>query len=159
VDLSGPTLGRQSHAHMLRLLNELVEAAQLPLEEQPAAMEALEGKIRLAKVNYEIVTALLFPAIFKVTNAHRRGVGNLRCAFVGGARDRTRRDHGEGPEPLDALVPLYLKAVPADPQDGKPLRYRRRPDGVVVYWLGEDGTDDGGKIDRIKYPTKGTDQG
>ena len=57
---------------------------------------------------------------------------------------------------------LTLDAVPKDPQDGKPLRYQRRPDGVVVYWLGEDGTDDGGMIDRLKplrYLTKGTDQG
>jgi hypothetical protein len=159
VNLSGPTLGRQSHAHYLRLMNEYIRAVQLPLEEQPAAIKTLQGKVIQAKVNYEIVTALLFPAILNVTNAHQRGVGNLRCAFVAVALERYRRDHGGWPDTLDALVPRYLDAVPKDPQDGKPLRYQRRSDGVVVYWLGHDGTDDGGKIDRFKYLTKGTDQG
>src|SRR5262249_22009341 len=37
VNLSGPMLGRQSHAHMLQLFNEYVQIMQLPLEEQPAA--------------------------------------------------------------------------------------------------------------------------
>jgi hypothetical protein len=159
VNLSGPMLARQSHAHMLRLLNEYVAGMKLPVEEQMAAMEALERKIKKAKVDYEIVTALLFPPILKGTEANRRGVGNLRCAAVAVALERYRRDHGAWPDTLDALVPKYLAAVPKDPMDGLPLRYRRRTDGVVVYSLGADATDDGGKIDRFKYMTKGTDQG
>jgi hypothetical protein len=159
ADLAGPTLARQSHAHMLRLLNEFVEASQLPLEEQETAIKALNDKIIKAKLQYEVVTALVMPATIKVVQANQRGMGNLRCAFVAVALERYRRDHGQWPETLDALVPQYLAAVPKDPQDGKPLRYKRRPDGVVVYWLGQDGTDDGGKIDRAKYLTKGTDQG
>jgi hypothetical protein len=38
-----------------------------------------------------------------------------------------------------------LRAVPADPFDGRPLRYVRRPGVVAVYSVGADGTDDGGK--------------
>jgi hypothetical protein len=155
----GPTLARQSHAHMLRLLNEYVRAVQLPLEEQPVAVDNLTKKVIQAKVDYEIVTALMFPAILKISTAHQRGVGNLRCAAVVVALERYRRDHGGWPDTLDALVPKYLDAVPQDPQDGQPLRYQRRSDGVVVYWLGQDGTDDGGKIDRNNYQKKGTDQG
>ena len=32
---------------------------------------------------------------------------------------------------------------------GKPLRFRRLPDGVVIYAVGFDLTDDGGKLDRV----------
>jgi hypothetical protein len=159
VNLLGPTLARRSHGRMLHLLNEYVAASRLPLEQQQAALKDLEKKVIQAKLDYDVVTALLMPAMIKVSEANKRGVGNLRCAFVAVALERYRRDHGRWPETLDALVPKYLGAVPTDPQDGKPLRYKRRPAGVVVYWLGPDGTDDGGNLDRRNPWTKGTDQG
>jgi hypothetical protein len=159
LGLSSPTLVRRSHPRMLRLFNEFVAAAQLPPEEQPAVVKGIEQKIIQAKLNYDIVTALLMPAMLKVTEANRRNIGNLRCASVAVAVERYRRDHGRWPDPLDALVPKYLAAVPKDPQDGKPLRYQRRTDGCVIYWVGPDGTDDGGKLDRVNSLTKGTDQG
>ena len=40
------------------------------------------------------------------------------------------------PETLESLVPELLAAVPADPFDGKPLRYSR--EDAVVYSVGED---------------------
>jgi hypothetical protein len=159
LDYSGPTLARRSHAFMLRLLNEYVEAAQLPPEKQPPLMTKLNQKVIQAKLEYDVVTALMMPAFGKVSETNRRGVGNMRCAYVAMALERYRRDHGRWPDTLDALVPNYLTAVPADPQDGKPLRFKRRPDGVVVYWIGLDGTDDGGNINRRNYLAKGSDQG
>jgi hypothetical protein len=159
LDASGPTLARRAHPRMLRLLNEFVEASKLPLEEQPRVMDEVARKVIQAKVNYDVITALLMPAFQKAATAYRRGVGNLRCAFVAVALERYRRDHGCWPPTLDALVPTYLPAVPADPQDGSPLRFQRRPDGVVVYWIGQDGTDDGGKLNRRDPLARGFDQG
>jgi hypothetical protein len=159
VNLAGPALARRSHGPMLRLLNEYVAVSQLPPERRAEALKGLQRKVIQAKLDYDIVTALLMPAILKVAEADQRGTGNLRCAFVAVALERYRRDHGRWPDTLDALVPKYLAAVPTDPQDGRPLRYTRRPDGVVVYWLGPDGTDDGGKLDRRNQNAKGTDQG
>lgn len=49
------------------------------------------------------------------------------------------------PESLSALVPVYLPAVPLDLFDGQPLRYRKLPRGYVVYSIGSDLSDDGGK--------------
>ncbi len=61
------------------------------------------------------------------------------------AIERYRRAHGnEPPETLEALVPEYLETVPADPFDGAPLRYRRLPEGYVVYSIGLNLQDDGG---------------
>jgi hypothetical protein len=133
LDHFGPTLARRSHASILRLMNEYVEASKLPLEKQPPAMQNLQLKVQQARQQFDIVTALIMPAMTKVAERYRRGVGNLRCAFVAAALERYRRKHGRWPETLDALVPNYLPAVPTDPQDGKPLRFKRRPDGVVVY--------------------------
>ena len=44
------------------------------------------------------------------------------------------------------LVPAYLGDVPLDPYDGKPVRLNRTPFGVVVYCLGPDRKDNGGRI-------------
>jgi hypothetical protein len=61
------------------------------------------------------------------------------------ALKRYKLAHGTFPESLDALVPKYLTAVPLDPADGKPLRYRLEGDGSFkMYSIGEDGVDNGG---------------
>ena len=61
-----------------------------------------------------------------------------------------RRDKGEFPENIKALVPKYLEAVPLDPCDrnGGRLRYRRdSPMQAVVWSIGSDGNDDRGEVE------------
>lgn len=61
------------------------------------------------------------------------------------ALKRYERRHGRLPDTLEALVPEFCVALPRDPVDGQPLRYRRLPDGgFLLYSVGENGTDDGG---------------
>jgi hypothetical protein len=60
------------------------------------------------------------------------------------ALGRYRLAEGQFPETLQALVPEYLAAVPEDPIDLQPLRYRRDEEGYVVYSIGTNGVDDGG---------------
>ena len=72
----------------------------------------------------------------------------LRCAIVALAAERYRIAHGHWPESLTLLVPEFLAKVPLDPYDANPLRYRRLADGVVIYSIGKNEKDDGGKFDR-----------
>jgi hypothetical protein len=52
---------------------------------------------------------------------------------------------GVAPARLEELVPEFLPAVPVDPADGQPLRYRAAAaGGFTLYSVGEDGVDDGG---------------
>lgn len=52
---------------------------------------------------------------------------------------------GKLPATLQELVPKFLSALPVDPCDGQPLRYRRNDDGTfLLYSVGLDGKDDGG---------------
>ena len=37
-----------------------------------------------------------------------------------------------------------MEAIPEDPFDGRPLRYKKLEKGYVVYSIGPDGVDDGG---------------
>ena len=53
--------------------------------------------------------------------------------------------NGRVPGSLDELVPNYLPAVPFDPFDGRPLRYKRKEvNSFALYSVGTDGKDDGG---------------
>jgi len=54
-------------------------------------------------------------------------------------------DHGKYPAGLQALVPAYLKAIPADPFTANgTLRYKRTGKTYVLYSVGPNGADDGG---------------
>jgi hypothetical protein len=59
-----------------------------------------------------------------------------------------RNAHGQLPDHLEALVPVYLESVPLDPYDNKPLRYDRAK--LVVYSVGANLTDDGGSTHTLK---------
>lgn len=52
---------------------------------------------------------------------------------------------GEVPDTLAALVPLFLDAVPEDPFDGEPLRYRIDETGYTLYTIYINRTDEGGE--------------
>ncbi len=68
-----------------------------------------------------------------------------QLAITALALKRYELRHHQPASDLAALVPEFLPAVPRDPMDGQPLRYRTKPDGgFLLYSVGEDGKDDGG---------------
>ena len=73
-------------------------------------------------------------------------VGLLRAAQAALAVERYRLATSFAlPDSLRQLTPKYLAAVPEDPYDGKPLRYKKlSPKGYVVYCVGRNRQDDGG---------------
>jgi hypothetical protein len=67
---------------------------------------------------------------------------------------RYRNDHGSFPKTTSALAPAYLKTVPTDPLAGAvgvPFRYQQTGNGTgfLLYSLGTDLKDDGGKPTRF----------
>lgn len=63
------------------------------------------------------------------------------------ALERYRVKYQRYPETLQSLSPEFLKSVANDFATGQPLRYRRTEDGrFLLYSLGLDGVDNGGKI-------------
>jgi hypothetical protein len=149
---------RAEHPDFLALLNERIETAKKPLHEQVADDRAFAAKVRDRAVNGRLTRALL-PAVEKVSEAFRRQYASLRCLTALVAAERFRRARGRWPATLEELRPDFLAEIPLDPYDGKPLRYKRLADGVLVYTVGPDGTDDGGVLDRANSIRPGTDLG
>jgi hypothetical protein len=66
-------------------------------------------------------------------------------ARIACALERYRLAHGSYPATLDALAPACIDAVPHDPINGEPYRYRVGPDGTfLLYSVGWNQKDDGG---------------
>jgi hypothetical protein len=150
-------IARRSHGQFLRLMNEYVEAARLPVEEQAEPLKAIDHQVREAKVHYNVLIGLLMPAILKSGDAYLRTRAQLRCAVVALALERYRHDHGDWPKKLTDLEGKYLTSVPLDPYDRQPLRYRPTNDGVMVYSVGPDREDNSGASNRHNYLAKHTD--
>jgi hypothetical protein len=64
-------------------------------------------------------------------------------------------EQGNPPENLHQLVPRQLQAVPLDPFNGRPLVYRPQGNKWLLYSVGEDCVDDGGKPVRRGLGAKG----
>jgi len=74
------------------------------------------------------------------------------------ALERHRLAHGAYPSSLDALVPAYLDTLPHDIMNGEPYHYLLRPDGTfLLYSVGWNQTDEGGKINGLSYDPKAPD--
>lgn len=76
---------------------------------------------------------------------------SLRAARIAVAIERFRLAHGELPHTLAELDPFGLRALPSDPFDGQPLRYRKLANGYAVYGLGEDGADSGDRKKDVAF--------
>lgn len=70
----------------------------------------------------------------------------LALTRIAYALELHRFERGHYPKSLDALTPNYLTTVPVDINSDKPLIYRTGgPAGFIVYSVGENHTDEGGK--------------
>jgi hypothetical protein len=74
-----------------------------------------------------------------------RSLGRRDGLLVGIALEVFHREHGKYPEKLIDLVPQLLREVPADRITGEPVRFRIVNSQPVVYSVGADRKDDGGR--------------
>jgi hypothetical protein len=157
---------RRDHRLLFPWTAELLEAAQLPTHERRKALDVLDVHFHgTRRRGTPLGIRICPPAYYQECGGARHGpawegVSELivresvfahaeawaHAIQVALAVERSRRAEGRWPEALGRLVPKYLAAVPVDPYDGLPLRYRRTAEGVVVYSVGPDERDGGGAV-------------
>ncbi len=94
---------------------------------------------------YRIFTHLLLPGLANIHTKADRSLTTSRLAIAVAGLERHRLATGSYPKALGDLVPKWVPAVPLDPMDGQPLRYRLNADGsFTVYGVGPNHTDDNG---------------
>jgi hypothetical protein len=126
-------------------MNEAVEAAKLPPRERLIRTQELHDEVSDAP----LLVQLLLPTVLKLANVDVRTLVKLCCARAAIAVERFRLKNNRWPDSLDEVVASkLLDKVPEDPYDGKPLRYRKTTDGVVVYSISEKGNYAGDALDQ-----------
>jgi hypothetical protein len=134
---------KKHRAAVLRFMNRCVETAKLPVLQQLQQAAQLQTE---AQQDWQLIR-LGASAYRPLVESFGRGTAITRCTLVALALEQYRRKHGSWPAELAALVPDFLPEIPADPFDGKPLRFGRFDQGVVVYSVGRNGIDDGGQVE------------
>lgn len=133
------SISPRDHAYYLRAAREAIADAE---RRDPGMV----GRWSDEATPSALISGVLTLAFKHVLRADLVLDARTRATVVGLAAARYRLEHGAYPETLDALVPAYLDAVPEDPFDpGQPLRYRRTEMGAIVYSLGPNRTDYGGR--------------
>ncbi len=94
------------------------------------------------QIGHVLIAALMIPRLANVENQAVTSQGMVQVVFALAAY---RAKHGSYPADLAALVPKYLAAIPEDLFSGGPLRYKRQDAGYVVYSVGLNRKDDGGR--------------
>jgi len=147
--------GQQMILNTLRLART-GQAFQTALRQQETGLAALGVRVQSSDperglfgidenvssmMSQSLVSIGRFPyRIFRIEAARQIVIGAI-------ALKRYQLRHGSFPARLSDMVPEFVAAVPDDPMDGKPLRYRLDSDGTyVLYSVGEDGKDDGGDV-------------
>lgn len=115
----------------------------------PAKSPAHGGRFSPARAKSLEVARLLLSLSHSPTQrifaAHETALQTEGLAQTAFALALYRAEHGQYPERLEELVPQYAAAVPRDRFIGGPLHYRRVGPGYLLYSVGENGNDDGGR--------------
>jgi hypothetical protein len=126
---------------------QVMAAAAAPSVAGSNALVPNPPRIDGPRVAAHVVSESIRPALGRALTTSLRAATQTRLAALGLAIRLYQLDHGgQRPPTLDALVPDYVPALPADPfaANGEPLRYVADPTAPYVYSVGENGDDDSG---------------
>lgn len=90
-----------------------------------------------------VLTQLVKPAVLAARQAADRVRAQIRCLRVLNAVQRLEEQGTAEPELSDLGLP---KEATTDPFSGEPLQVKKRPDGWLIYAVGKDLKDDGGRV-------------
>jgi len=118
-----------------------------PFQWKKDAIDADRNWRELVGRNMLLLT--LAPAVSRASELSFRMRANRDALIATLALLRYKQDRGVFPVDLQALISAgYMTEIPMDPYSDKPLVYERKENDFVLYSLGADFKDDGGKHDR-----------
>ena len=133
---------------ILETMEKMIALADKPL---PMALVEFEDTLGAVQARLKAFPPKPFSNLFLATLNHVPQTfaiheARRRAGLTAIAIERYRVDHpNELPNQLADLVPQYLKEIAEDPFDGKPLRFRTKAKGYVVYSVGADREDHSGR--------------
>lgn len=92
-----------------------------------------------------MLATIIIPSLSRSAEFAARADAQHRLIVLGAAMWRYRLAEGSFPADLGKLVPKYLLTVPVDPFTGESLKMAKAQGQIVIYSVGPDLKDDGGK--------------
>jgi hypothetical protein len=129
----------------LQTMEKSISLAALPFPGSLALTNYLESASIVARSNLYIFSGMFLPSLSRTIVREASAQALIKLATTSLAVERFRLDRGLLPNDLKELTPQFLDVIPMDPFDGAPVRYRRLARGYVIYSVGADGHDDGGR--------------
>lgn len=137
----------RDYQRMIGLYNESMAACDLPFHQQHEKFTAIERKIKDEVLSPISLIRNWMPATIRCAEAACRLQASGRSLMTALAAERYRQKNHRWPDSMQTLVDAKLLAhVPLDPFDGAPLRWKRMPDGFVIYSVGRNLKDNGGTL-------------
>ena len=142
-------LHHMGRAAALKLMREAVARSEAAPAERVRAVRSVKPGYESTRLCWRTSQAVVHLDTVRLSvEKDACDIARLRAARTALAVERHRRTRGLLPEKLADLVPEFIDAIPIDPFNGEPLRYKKLAEGYVVYSVGVDGEDDGGSGDR-----------
>lgn len=103
-------------------------------------IQLIQQRVADARKRGLLIYAMYWDGVDSAVPSEAHNLAEERLAITALALEQFRVAHnGQYPASLSSLVPVCLDAIPADPFDGKPLRYERRDAGYMLFSIGNKG--------------------
>ncbi len=129
----------------LQTMDKSISLAALPPPSSLTLTNYLESANNVAQHKWDILSMMMLAPLSRAIVSEASTQARIRLATTALAVEAFRRERVRLPTALRELTPQFLDAVPMDPFDGAPLRYRLLAHGYTIYSIGADGHDDGGR--------------
>jgi len=146
-DVLAAAMRKPTYAQRLAAYKQISEAlmrtkllAAAPAKDKPTGGES--GKTRRLGT---FLLAMLLPTLDRARTLSDRQTMDRELARLAVALAAHKAEKGSYPPTLAALAPAYVQAVPNDFFSGKGFIYQRRGEGYLLYSVGDNALDDGGK--------------
>jgi len=139
-----PVLRGMSLADVLDSMEDRIEASRLLSAERLERFRKTDDRMRRFSF-LPLMSRMMIPGMDNVAVGDLRIRALLSLAGTALAIERYRLATGKVPGQLEELVPQYLERVPTDPFNSQPIRYRCPGPGYLLYSVGTDGHDNGGR--------------
>ncbi|MDD4869875.1 MAG: hypothetical protein PHR77_04885 [Kiritimatiellae bacterium] len=130
------------HASYLVTINNMTTFMKSPYWEADVS----DGNKIVGKIpGWDIFSNMLLPAITAVKEKQATIMARARITQTGLGLLCHKLTHNKFPLTLSECDPKFLPIQPVDPFSGKPLIYKQEGNGLILYSIGENMKDDGGK--------------
>ncbi|HIJ73057.1 MAG TPA: hypothetical protein HPP83_03040 [Candidatus Hydrogenedentes bacterium] len=138
-----PVLNKDEQTY-LEMMKRMAETAELPYAEAVLKLAELDMEIQALPFTKPL-SRMLLPALTRASEAQARHEAVIGLMQVGLALELYYAEHGTYPDTLGAIAPELGGAVPSDPFTGAPFQYKPEAETFLLYSVGPNRIDDGGR--------------